>query len=173
VVPLPEDVGQIYAGARIAQGEMSLVAALPLAMTAIFLRDALIFSVGYRLGDRLLTHPWVVRMLGASRIQDAQARVRARGPMAVLIGRFSIGVRTSTFLVSGAMGVRPRDFILWDGLALCISTPVGFGLGYLFGDPMLDVILWVAARARWAVPLLFLAVFAAWRLRRWAGSGSH
>ena len=44
-----------------------------------------------------------------------------------------MGVRATGFLVSGAMGVRPRDFVLWDAMGLVITTPVMMLLGYALG----------------------------------------
>jgi membrane protein DedA with SNARE-associated domain len=165
LVPLPDDVPQVWAGVRIAQGEMSWFVALPVAFVAVLVRDAAFFGLGRVLGERALTNRFVIRVIPASRIATARASVEARGPLAVLVGRFSVGVRTATFFAAGALGVRRRDFLLWDMVGLIVTVPLMTTLGYVFGDPVVVGVLWVAARAKWAVPLAIALVLLGWWVR--------
>ncbi|MCO4747049.1 MAG: DedA family protein [Proteobacteria bacterium] len=161
-IPLPEDVPQLFAGMQIARGKLEWLPAIAAAILGVFVRDLLFFGLGQRLGERALVSPLAQRLIGEARIERAREGVRGRGPVAVLIGRISIGVRVSTFFVSGAMGVRTRDFVLWDGLALLVTTPLLLALGFWFGQPVLDGALYIASRASWAVPALVIALIGVW-----------
>lgn len=162
-LPMPEDVAQVAAGTQIATGRLDWLPAIAAVATGVFLRDALFFTAGRSLGGRALDHPWALRMIGAPRLASAKARVQARGSTAVLIGRFSVGFRTSTFFVAGAMGVRPRDFALWDGIALMASVPLLLGTGFLFGDPVIAVAQHAARHASWALlAIAAIGVLALW-----------
>ncbi len=83
--------------------------------------------------------------MSPARVEQA----RARGPMAVLIGRFSVGARNATFFTAGALGVRPRDVLLRCVIGPCVTVPLVTTLGYLLGEPVVAG-LW--ARARFARP---------------------
>jgi len=171
LIPVPEDVPQVLAGMQIASGEMAWLPAIAVAATGAFLRDSLYFGAGRWLGDRAFSHPWVLRLLGAARIEQARERVRTRGPVAVVIGRFSLGLRAGTFLIAGAMGVKPRHFVLYDLAALALSVPLMMMLGHAVGQPVIDTLLWTFDRARWALPLTALLAGGAWWV--WSQAATH
>ncbi len=161
LIPIPEDVPQVYAGMRVASGELGY-AAVPVAFAGVLLRDGLVFGVGHLLGERALSSPWVNRVLPRRKIEAARARIAAHGPAAVLIARLSIGVRSGTFFTAGALGVRPRDFLVWDLAGLLVTVPLLTGLGYVFGEPIAAGLLWLAARAQWVVPIAGALIAAGW-----------
>jgi membrane protein DedA with SNARE-associated domain len=98
--------------------------------------------------------------------------VEARGGRAVLISRFLIGFRSSGFLVSGALGVRPRDFLLWDVVGLVISVPIVLGLGLVFGGPITAAVEWVLDH-RWLVLIALVVGGTGWfGWTRWRSKGS-
>lgn len=165
LVPLPDDVPQVWAGMRIAGGEMSWPAAMAVAFVGVLLRDSALFGLGHVVGEQALSNRFVARIVPPARVAQARERVRARGPMAVLIGRFSIGVRNATFFTAGALGVRPRDFLLWDVIGLCVTVPLMTTLGFFFGEPVVAGVQWVAARAPWAVAVGLVVALAAWWAR--------
>lgn len=157
-IPLPEDVPQAWAGMQIAAGKLDWLPALLTVFTAVLARDLVVFGVGRFLGERAFRHPLALRFVGAARIEAARERVRTRGPVAVMIGRFLIGLRVGTFFVAGAMRVSWGDFLLYDGLALLLSAPLLVGAGYLFGEPVIRGVLTVAERMPWLVALVVAVV---------------
>ena len=164
LIPLPEDVPHVLAGLQIAEGQLAWLPAVGLAITGTFLRDSFYFVMGRSLGERAFSNPWVLRLVDQARIAGIRQRIREKVPVAVLVGRFSLGLRAGTFLCAGAMGVRPRDFVRYDLLALCVSVPVMVTLGSWFGQPMLEAVEWAADRAGWVMPLLAGTMVLGWWL---------
>ena len=157
-IPLPEDVPQAWAGMQIAAGRMEWIPALLTVFVAVLTRDLVVFGAGRFLGERAFRHPLALRFVGEARIDAARERVRTRGPVAVMIGRFLVGLRVGTFFVAGAMRVSGRDFLLYDGLALLLSAPHLVGAGYAFGEPVIRGVMTVAERMPWLVALVVVVV---------------
>ena len=100
----------------------------------------------------------------------ARSLVDRHGDRAVLIGRFAVGFRAPVFMVGGAMGLSLRRFVLWDGLGLLVAVPLTLGLGYHFGQPLVDGMYWALQRARLVMGVLLglALVYAWWRITRTA-----
>ncbi|WP_426755953.1 DedA family protein [Myxococcus sp. Y35] len=86
------------------------------------------------------------------------------------MGRFLSVLRGAVFVLAAVQGMRPRHFLLWDGLALCLSVPLAVGLGYAFSHSV-DAVAKGAAHAEHLVVLTGVAGALAWggvrRLQRW------
>ncbi len=170
LVPLPEDVSLIYAGVRLQSGQFSWAPTLVATILGVGTRDVVAYLIGRWLGSWLLQRGWTRRWIGARRIDRAQALIARRGPSAVLIGRFLIGFRASVFMVAGATGVSLRQFVFWDGLGLVIAVPTTLLLGYLFGAPLADLMLWSLQRVQVVVGV-GIALGLVWML--WRGLQLH
>lgn len=167
LVPLPEDFALLYAGVRLASGDWAWAPAVAVAVAGVLARDVIAWSIGRGLGGWLLESPRARRLLGGAKLDRARAMVSERGALAVLFGRFLVGFRSPVFVMSGAMGVSLRAFVLWDLLGLLVAVPVTISLGYAFGEPMADLAFWLLQRFRLVVlgiSLLGLG-WAAWRWR--------
>lgn len=156
LVPVPEDVSLLYAGSRLQAGELEWAPTLLVAMAGVLVRDLVAYGLGRSVGEWILGRPRVVRVIGAGKLARAHALVERRGTSAVLTGRFLVGVRASVFLVTGAMGVPLRRFLMWDSLGLLITTPLLLLLGYTFGQPVADGLMWFVRHSRGAVVLVVL-----------------
>lgn len=167
LVPLPEDFALLYAGVRLASGDWAWAPVIAVAIAGVLARDVLAWSIGRGLGVWLLESYRARRFLGGARLERARAMVSERGAVAVLFGRFLVGFRSPVFVMSGAMGVSLRAFVLWDLIGLVVAVPVTVSLGYAFGEPMAELAFWLLQRFRLVVlatSLLGLA-WAAWRWR--------
>ena len=153
LVPLPEDISLIYAGVKLQTGQFQWLPTLLVTTLGVGIRDGIAYGIGRSLGSWLLDRGWVRRLFGGARLDRAQALIARRGPSAVLMGRFFVGFRASVFIAAGAMGVPFRSFVLWDGLGLLVAVPATVGLGFLFGDPIADVVFWALQRAQVVVGL--------------------
>jgi len=171
LVPLPEDFSLIYAGVKLQTGQFQWAPTLAATIIGVGLRDIFAYLIGRSLGSWLIDRPWIRRIAGGARLDRAQAMVAERGPSAVLIGRFFVGFRASVFVAAGATGVPFRSFVFWDGLGLLVAVPATVGLGYVFGEPIADLVFWVLQRAQLAVGLA-VAVAVLWLLwQAWGRSG--
>lgn len=151
VFPVPEDFPLLYAGARIQSGAFSWPGTLAVATVGVALRDLAAWALGRVLGDTLLHRDWVRALVGARRLERARTLVSQHGAASVLAGRFLIGFRAPVFLLSGAMGIPLRAFVVYDGLGLLVAVPLVVVLGWAFGAPISDGAFWVFERARLAV----------------------
>ncbi|MCB9677817.1 MAG: VTT domain-containing protein [Alphaproteobacteria bacterium] len=141
-IPMPEDLPLLAAGATLTEPGALLGLAVAGGL-GVLCRDAVFFLVGRFAGERALRWRWVVWMLGEGRLARARDLVERRGGRAVLIARFLVGFRSAAFLVAGAMGVRPRDFVVWDLVGITASVPLLLGLGAVVGAPVTSAIGWL------------------------------
>lgn len=167
--PLSEDVPLLYAGVLVNQGLLAWLPVILVAATGVLLRDSLFFTGGYLVGRAVLDSDVARRLIGGERIEKAQGLVERRGGMSVLIGRFSIGFRTSVFVVAGSMGVRPAQFLLWDVIGLAVAVPLAVVIGYFIGEPAVAAALWLLDHRWIALGVLGVLVtaFTLWRLKPW------
>lgn len=167
LVPMPEDVPLLYAGMQISLGHLDPVQTALVAIAGVFLRDLILYGIGYGFGRAVLERPLVRRFFGAGRLDRAVDMVARRAGHAVLIGRFMVGVRGAVFLVSGACGLPPAQFMLWDMLGMVVAVPLALLIGYFFGKPAVDFLLWLIEinAMGWVVAALVVGAAAVWGVR--------
>ena len=165
-VPLPEDVTVLATGTQIASGLVWWPIAIPVVILGFLTRDLIAWTLGRFVGDWLLRRPLVRRWFGP-KLDRAREMIARRGPMAVLVARFTIGMRVALFLMTGAMRVPLPRFIAWDLLGLIITIPAGLTLGYVFGVPLTNAVreLPIGTLVSGAVLLLFAVAGGWWALR--------
>lgn len=171
-IPVPEDVTLVGAGTMITS-PLGFLATAIAAAAGLLCRDAMFFGVGHVAGEGVFRWRAVQKLLGEDRLAKGRAMVEQHGGRAVLFSRLLIGARSTGFLVSGAMGVRVRDFFLWDLLGLAITTPLMLLLGWALGDPILAAVYWLLDHT-WLVLLIALAALGgwlAWKGRSWFSGG--
>ncbi len=133
--PLPEDVPLIATGYLIWDETMRWGPAIGITMAGVLLGDTILFYLGQMLGIKLLESG---RFLKKAKVRRTRAYFRKYGDKLVFFARFVAGFRAAAFFLSGAMKMKYRKFILYDGVAALISVPVwilvGYGMGHYFGD---------------------------------------
>lgn len=147
-LPIPEDLPLIYAGMQIETGRLSALPTAAVVLPAILLRDAVVYGIGLALGEIALARGPIPRLVGRDRIEQARRLVERRAGAAVLVGRLSLGFRTSVFVVAGASGIRPWQFLAWDLVGLAVTVPLWLTFGYLVGEPVVAAVTW-ALDHRW------------------------
>lgn len=133
-IPIPEDITLLAAGLLASTGQISLFGALMAGLGGVLLGDAFLFFMGRRFGKRIFALPGFRRLFTEDRVQAAEDRIRRNGPFICFIARFLPGLRSPVFAMAGALGVKPRTFVLLDGFAAAISVPLWVHLGYWFGN---------------------------------------
>jgi len=157
-LPFPEDIALALVGAvHVKSGGVSLLPAIVLAGLGTLGRDVIVWSLGRFFGDWALQRAWLRRIVGGKRIERARSLVLRRGSHSVLAGRALIGMRVPVFFVTGTMGIPLRQFIQWDLLGLCITTPLLVGLGLYMGAPLVEGLQVVLSKAGW-IPWVFAAI---------------
>ncbi len=159
-IPVPEDVTLVGSGTTITTPFGFLATAIA-ASAGLLLRDSVFFGIGHFAGESVFRWPFVQRFVGEERLAKGREMVDHHGGRAVLISRLLVGARATGFLVCGAMGVRVRDFALWDLLGLAITTPLLLLLGYALGEPILASVEWLLEH-RWVGIGVVVGAVLAW-----------
>jgi len=120
-LPLPEDVSLVTGGYLSYVGAVQFAAMLLVAFAGILAGDFLIFTAGRRYGCDFNRH----------------------GEGLVFAARFFPGLRAVTYFVAGASPMAAWRFLLFDGLAACVSAPVWMVLGRRLGRHLPDLLVWV------------------------------
>ncbi|RKH45183.1 DedA family protein [Corallococcus sicarius] len=130
-LPFPEDLVLLAAGVLAHRDVLSLPGALALCFLGVLSGDTVLFLVSRRLGQALYTHPRTRRLFPPARREHVQRLYAKHGARVVFLGRFMSVLRVPVFAMAAAEGMSLRRFLLWDGLALCLSSPLVVMLGYV------------------------------------------
>ncbi len=165
-LPLPEDVALLGAGYLVHSGTTALYPTLAVALVAVLAGDLFLYAAGHRLGRALATHPRYG--LSPERLARAERFFTRWGTLAIVIARFTVGVRAGVYLAAGVLRIPLPRFLLVDALAALVNVPLLVILGTLFAT-QLDRIAAHVAHARWcalAAVAMVLAIALLVRLRR-------
>jgi membrane protein DedA with SNARE-associated domain len=162
-VPLPEDVPLIAGGYLVARtGSLPLMIATGLA--GILIGDSMIFRAGQTYGEKLL-ETRLGRHIPGERVQRTIHLFERHGPKFIIAARFVPGLRAVTFFVAGTTGVPFWKFLLFDGLAACVSAPAWVVLGWWARKHnMIHRAMRISTRAECAALLVFVAACGIWFL---------
>jgi membrane protein DedA with SNARE-associated domain len=85
------------------------------------------------------------------------------GPKFIMVARFVPGLRAVTYFVAGTTGVPYWKFILYDGVAACVSAPAWVYLGYWAGKHRaIRLAFQYAARAQKGIFIALAVLVLAW-----------
>lgn len=140
-LPLPEDIplviGGYLCGEAAASAEMThpvLWIMLPGVMLAIVGSDVMLFFLGRWLGPTIHRHPILKRIVGSRNLARARFAFAKHRAKFVFFARFMPGLRAPAFFTAGTFKMPFKKFLLWDGLAACLSVPPAVILGYFFHE---------------------------------------
>ena len=129
-----EDLTCLATGVLIAQGMLGFWSGTLACLLGIYAGDLGLYALG-RLAGRI---PFKWR---PARTEQASAWLTAKGPVVILLSRFTPGLRLPTYFVAGALKTPARRFAMYFLAAAAIWTPLLVGAAALFG----------ARSARWAL----------------------
>lgn len=144
-----EDLACIAAGVLVAQGRADFVSATLACFAGIFVGDmALYFAgrFGWRLGGRAVA---------PHRVEAASRWLAERGLPAIVLSRFTPGLRLPTYLAAGFLRLPLGPFAANLALAAAIWTPAVVGLAAYFGENV---------RQAMSLPAAVAIGFAVWKL---------
>jgi membrane protein DedA with SNARE-associated domain len=144
-VPPGEDLLVAGTGALVANGDLTLWVAIPLAILAVVTSDTLLFSGGQvaRSGMSGKAMWWSDQVA-----RYVEALVGRREALAIAIARFVPGIRTLVFVSVGARGLPRNRFLLIDTCAAAVWVPLIMTCGAalvsrLFGADSLSPEAWI------------------------------
>ena len=160
-VPLPEDVPLITGGYVASRGG-SLTAMILVGLAGILIGDSIIFRFGQTYGEKLL-ETRLGKHIPGERVQRTIHLFEKHGPKFIMVARFVPGLRAVTYFVAGTTGVQYWKFILYDGIAACVSAPAWVYLGYWAGKKKaIRLAFHYAQRAQRDILLVLAALAVSW-----------
>lgn len=138
---LSEDLACIAAGVLVAQGRVEFVPAVAACLAGIFAGDLSLYLAG-RFG-------WAMgrKVLGLPAFDRASEWLRRRQVWAVILSRFTPGLRVPTYVAAGFLRVPSGRFALTLALAAAVWTPLVVGLA-----------AWLRERVQAYAPIPVIAV---------------
>lgn len=158
VVPIPGEVYLLMAGALTWTGELSFLPALLLGAMAASLGDFATFYLGRRGGRGLIAFYCKYTLCSAQCSLKTESFFLRFGGVALVFGRFLVGVRTLACPLAGASGMTYRRFAAYDLPGVLLWSALFTSLGYLFSPQVQALADWVSRVTHSIVPLLFLVV---------------
>lgn len=151
-MPIPEDVTLISAGAvlRLHPEAANRTGMIVAAIAGVLAGDVLMYGIGRRFGPGIVQHRFFSRFVPPKRFRKASLHFKKHGVWLCFVSRFLMGVRSATWLTAGATHYPFWKFILADGAAACITTPLWLLLGWHFAFHLADLYA-VLADARWII----------------------
>ena len=136
-MPFPGRLVLVFAGA-LAVSAGDLIATVLLGTIGFVIGDHVLFGAGAVGGRKVLTLYCRLSLGSEDCVERTLGYFRRYGPTAVLLGRFSTGVRLFAAVLAGAGHLRYRLFLAFDVLGTIVYAALWIGLGHLFGMALLD-----------------------------------
>ncbi|MDG3005678.1 DedA family protein [Paludisphaera mucosa] len=133
-LPIPEEAPVLLAAILTRNGKMWGPLAFAACMIGVLLGDFLVYLLGYRFGERVLSNRFTRRLLTKPREAQIKGYFHRHGFKILILGRFAVGFRTAAYLTAGILKLPPLKLLVIDVLAALLSTSLMFALGYLFAD---------------------------------------
>lgn len=136
-LPLPEDIPLVIGGALCGatpDAHPYIWIMLPGVLLAIVGSDVMLFFLGRWFGPTIHRHPILKRVVGSRNLARARFAFAKHRAKFVFFARFLPGLRAPAFFTAGTFKMPFRKFLLWDGLAACLSVPPAVILGYYFHE---------------------------------------
>ena len=108
------------------------------AFAAVMFSDYVIYWLGRNVGPKLFKSKWFSRFISETRLEKIRGWMDSYGDWAIVIFRFTPGVRFPGHLSVGAMGISPWRFLLIDTIAAGLSVPTQVLLVSFYGHVILE-----------------------------------
>jgi membrane-associated protein len=168
---LPGEAAVVLGGVLASRGHLSLAVLTTVVVVMAVTGPLVGYEIGRRMGDRLFAAGALRRVPGGP--ERARSALRARGGLAVLLGRFVAFARAMMPAAAGAVRVPYRTFILYN-VAGGVVWGVGYCLlGYLAGSAYAAMETRVGTGLAIAVAVVVVAFVAVLAVRRHRAGGQE
>lgn len=169
-LPVPSLAVLVVGGALAATGQLWLPGIMLLAVAACLLGDLAWYGAGRFFGARVLRTLCKVSLSPDSCVHRSELRFERWRGQILLVAKFLPGLSLVAPPLVGALGLRLRVFLLFDGLGALLWAAVMVGLGYIFAAQIDRLLVDLASAGTVALQLVLglLAVFILYKgWRRW------
>ena len=139
-VPVPGDFLMIGLGVHARQGAVPLWQVLLVLEVATLIGGSILYFVSLRAGRDLVYRYGRYIHLTPARLDKAELWLRKHGPVAIVVGRMTPGLRMATVIASGVFGVPFHQFLPSFALGGFLYIALYTLLGYFVGLPVLRMV---------------------------------
>ncbi|HEX4413819.1 MAG TPA: DedA family protein [Lacipirellulaceae bacterium] len=133
-LPIPEEAAVVVAGVLSSQDQTNVWVAFIACLGGAIVGDTFMYAIGYRWGHRLFTsHPRFAKLLAEENEVEFHRELQRHALKIMLIARFLIGIRAPVYVMTGAVRMPYRRFLLYDIVSASVVVGTVFGLSYMFG----------------------------------------
>lgn len=131
-LPVPEEGPVILAAILSKREVMSTPLAFGACVVGVLLGDFVVYFLGYFYGERVMNLRLAQKFLTRERETQMKGYFHRHGIKILILGRFAVGFRTAAYLTAGILHIPPLKLLMTDLIAVSLSTPLMFSLGYIF-----------------------------------------
>lgn len=139
-LPAPGDVVILFAGYRASMGEMGVLEASVAVTLAVMMGSTILYTVSRKFGHIILFKYGKLIHLDESKLAKVEGWIHEHGPIMVLIGRLTPGLRTPTSIMAGVFEVPFPQFLLFTTLSALIWSGFWLGSGFFFGKKLVPLV---------------------------------
>src|SRR3954452_14603516 len=156
-LPIPEEAAVVVAGVLSSQDQANVWVAFIACLGGEIVGDTFMYAIGYRSGHRLFTsHPRFAKLLAEENEGEFHHELQRHALKIMLIARFLIGIRAPVYVMTGAVRMPYRRFLVYDVISASVVVGTVFWLSYMFGANVQE---WVH-HTEFIATLIVLAVVA-------------
>jgi membrane protein DedA with SNARE-associated domain len=168
-VPVPGDFLMLGLGVHAREGHVPLWQALAVMEIATLVGASVLYVLAARAGRDLVYRYGRYIHLTPARLDQAEAFLRRRGMVAIVLGRITPGLRMATVIASGVFGVPFWRFLPSLALGAFLYILAYTLLGYFIGPPVLSALAGVHLPLGLLGSLVPLVVLVVWIARARSG----
>jgi len=157
-VPLPAAPLLVVAGGLAAEGQLSGLASLAVAVLANIGGDAVWFVAGRRQGHRVMKLLCRISLSPDTCVRQSEGLILRWGGSALLAAKFLPGVSVVAAPMAGALGMSWRRFVAYDFVAGLLWSGAFLLLGLMLADQIQQVLDMLASAGFVALAALLLIV---------------
>jgi membrane protein DedA with SNARE-associated domain len=165
-IPVPGETALFTAAIVASRGNLSIEAVIAVAGAGAIVGDNIGFTIGRKLGRRLLTVPGPLHRHRMSVLTVGEPFFERHGPKAVFLGRWITGLRITSAWLAGANRMAWPTFLFYNAAGgIAWATSVGL-VGYYLGEAGEKAIRAIGLGAAVLVVVAGVAAYAVVKARR-------
>lgn len=164
-LPVPSMPLLLAAGALAGTGHLNFFLSLFYVVLAAVTADSIWYQLGRRKGIRVLQLLCKISLEPDSCVRRTEGIFSKQGARSLLLAKFLPGLGTVAPPLAGIFHMRPRRFLLFDGIGALLWGGAFLGLGYIFSGEIERLAEHLAFLGGWLLVLLLVA-FAAYLTKK-------
>jgi membrane protein DedA with SNARE-associated domain len=144
-IPCPGRIALILAGAFL-QTPAGLALAILAGAAGAVAGDHVLYFAGWRGGASILAVYCRLTLASERCMERTVTYFRRFGPAAIVLGRYSTGVRLFAAILSGCGHITYPRFLLYDVAGSLVYATLWVVVGHLFGDQVVAALQWLGHR---------------------------